>query len=60
MRTSLIISAGVVLFLMCGSTHAADNCVKECQLSFQACAKNHSQAACKNERDICVKHCQKK
>lgn len=39
---------------------AADNCTKECALSYQACAKNHSQGACKNERDICLKHCAKK
>lgn len=40
-------------------SRAAESCVKECTISYQACAKNHSQAACKNERDICIKHCAK-
>lgn len=42
-----------------GPVRAADNCNKECREYYQACAKNHSQAACKSEYDICMKHCRK-
>jgi hypothetical protein len=38
---------------------AADNC-KICREYHQACVKAHSQAACKSEYDICMKHCQRK
>ena len=39
---------------------AAESCTKECNLTYQACAKAHSQAACKTDRDICIKHCAKR
>ena len=38
---------------------AADSCNKECREFYQACAKNHSQTACKTDYDICRKHCKK-
>ena len=42
-----------------GPVRAADSC-KECREYYQACAKNHSQTACKSEYDICRKHCRDK
>lgn len=42
------------------TVRAADSCNKECREYYQACAKNHSQTACKTEYDICRKHCGKK
>ncbi len=41
------------------TVRAADSC-KECRDFQRACAKNHSQAACKTDYDICMKHCGKK
>ena len=38
------------------SAAPADSC-KLCRESYQACVKNHSKDACRNERDICTKHC---
>jgi hypothetical protein len=37
----------------------SDDC-KLCREYYQACAKNHSQAACKSEYNICMNHCRKK
>jgi hypothetical protein len=39
---------------------AADTCTKECRDFHRACVRNHSQAACKVDLDICTKHCPKK
>jgi len=38
---------------------AADSCNKECREFHKACVQNHSQAACKVDYGICVKHCRK-
>jgi hypothetical protein len=38
---------------------AADSC-KDCRDYQRACVKAHSQAACKNDFDICMKHCKAK
>lgn len=38
----------------------ADSCIKECRAFHRACVQNHSQAACKVDLDICMKHCGKK
>jgi hypothetical protein len=38
---------------------AADTCSQECRTFHRACVKNHSQAACKTDHDICMKHCGK-
>jgi hypothetical protein len=57
---TLILLAALCLGDAAQFANAAESCAKECTISYQACARNHSQAACKNERDICLKHCQKK
>jgi len=36
----------------------ADSCGL-CRDSHQACIKNHSKDACRNEFDICIKHCRR-
>jgi len=36
----------------------ADSC-RLCRESHGACIKNHSKDACKNELDICMKHCRR-
>jgi hypothetical protein len=38
---------------------AADSC-KDCRDYQKACLKAHTQAACKSEYDICMKHCKEK
>jgi hypothetical protein len=38
---------------------AADSC-KDCRDYQRACLKAHTQAACKSEYDICMKHCREK
>lgn len=35
------------------------NACKECRDFHRACVKAHSQAACKTDYDICMKHCRK-
>ena len=42
------------------ATHAANSCSKDCRDFQQACAKGHSQAACKADYDICMKHCKER
>ncbi len=52
----------LVLFGCCcamGPALAADDC-RTCREYHQACVKAHSQAACKSEYDICLKHCQRR
>ena len=61
MRISAIL---VVLFAVCATGNTAlaqqsDDC-KLCGEQLRACVKNHSQAACKTEFDICMKHCRRK
>jgi len=45
---------------MSGAAPAAqsDEC-KLCREDYQACAKAHSQGACKANYDICLKHCRR-
>ncbi len=38
---------------------ATDSC-KDCRDYQRACVKAHTQAACKSEYDICMKHCRDK
>lgn len=50
----------LVLFGYIGApvvTVAANSCSKDCRGFQQACAKAHSQSACKADYDICMKHC---
>jgi hypothetical protein len=54
----------LVLLGCCCMTDAApaaqaDDC-KLCREDYQACAKAHSQGACKMNYDICLKHCRRK
>jgi len=54
----------LVLLGTCGTSGAApaaklDEC-KLCREDYQACAKAHSQGACKANYDICLKHCRRK
>jgi hypothetical protein len=61
MRTSAIV---LVLLACCSLTSAelaaqSDDC-KLCREDQQACLKAHSQAACKSNYDICMKHCRRK
>jgi len=39
---------------------AESDACKICRDYHQACVKAHSQAACKSEYDICMRHCRKK
>jgi hypothetical protein len=39
---------------------AADSCKDDCRDYQRACLKAHTQAACKSEYDICMKHCKEK
>ena len=58
----LIVATSLVLFaFILGSlpVKAADSC-KECRDFQRACLKAHSQAACKTDYDICIKHCKDK
>jgi hypothetical protein len=51
----------LVLFYMTDAAPAAqaDDC-KLCREDYQACAKAHSQGACKANYGICLKHCRRK
>jgi hypothetical protein len=46
-------------FVTLAPARAADSC-KDCQDFQRACVKAHSQAACKTDYDICMKHCRQK
>jgi hypothetical protein len=57
----LVAAASIVLlgYLLTPSpVLAADSC-QECSAFHKACVQNHSQAACKVDYDICMKHCRK-
>jgi len=53
----LTLSAYVVMLM---ATEAANTCNKDCRDFQRACAKAHSQAACKVDYDICMKHCKER
>ncbi len=58
----VIVIAVLVLFAYMGGpvpVRAADSC-KDCRDFQRACLKAHSQAACKTDYDICMKHCKEK
>ena len=42
------------------ATQAAGSCSKDCRDFQRACAKAHSQTACKADYEICVKHCKER
>jgi len=42
------------------AAQAENSCSKDCRDFQRACAKAHSQAACKADYDICMKHCKEK
>jgi hypothetical protein len=58
MRTLAVV---LVLLYMTNAAPAAqaDDC-KLCREDYQACAKAHSQDACKANYGICLKHCRRK
>ena len=60
MRTLLCVIAlsGFVGAADLVSAAPADSC-RLCRESHGACIKNHSKDACKNELDICIKHCRR-
>ena len=58
----VIVTAALILFANVSGlvpVRAADDC-KDCRDFQRACVKAHSQAACKTDYDICVKHCKEK
>ena len=59
MRELIALLATIGGWSMAGTAVAADDC-KICREYHQACVKAHPAGACKNEYDICMKHCQKK
>lgn len=42
------------------TAQAINSCSKDCRDFQRACVKAHSQAACKTDYDICMKHCKEK
>jgi hypothetical protein len=42
------------------TAQARNSCSKDCRDFQRACVKAHSQAACKTDYDICMKHCKEK
>jgi hypothetical protein len=53
-----IAALGVACAADVASAAPADSC-RLCRESHQACIKNHSKDACRNELDICTKHCRR-
>jgi len=49
---------GLACAVEVASAAPADSC-RLCRESQQACIKNHSKDACRNEFDICIKHCRR-
>jgi len=59
----VIVIAVLVLFAYVSglfSVRAADSCKEDCRNFQRSCVKAHSQAACKTDYDICMKHCKEK
>jgi hypothetical protein len=50
---------GFVVMASAALAAQQDQC-KACRDDYQACVAAHSKDACKTNRDICLKHCQKK
>ena len=60
MKVIAVVALALLAYLSThGPVRAADNC-KECREFQRACIKAHSQTACKNDYDICMKHCRQK
>ena len=61
MRTFMLVLAllGYCCVINAAPAAQSDDC-KLCREDYRACVKNHSQAACKTELDICMNHCRKK
>jgi hypothetical protein len=55
----IVISLLVLFAYVSDPVEAADSC-KDCRDYQRACVKAHTQAACKSEYDICMKHCKEK
>jgi hypothetical protein len=59
----MIIIASVLIAICSGiqpiRAQRSDAC-KDCRDFHKACVKAHSQAACKTDYDICMKHCRQK
>ena len=55
----LLVLLGHCFVLNAAPAAQSDDC-KLCREDHKACVKNHSQAACKTEYDICMKHCRRK
>ena len=58
----VVVIALLVLFAYVSgpvTVRAADRC-KDCRDYQRACVKAHTQAACKSEYDVCMKHCKEK
>jgi hypothetical protein len=55
----LLLLSGSAINMSIASAQKADGC-KECRDFQRACLTAHSQAACKTDYDICMKHCRKK
>ena len=55
----MLVLAGSAINMSLASAQKADAC-KECRDFRRACVTAHSQAACKADYDICMKHCGKK
>jgi len=60
MKALLLVAAvfGIACAVDVASAAPLDNC-RLCRESHAACVKNHSRDACKNELDICIKHCRR-
>jgi hypothetical protein len=63
MMRSIAIAAAIVGALCCthglARAETANKC-KECRDYLQACVKAHSQALCKGDYEVCMKHCRGK
>jgi hypothetical protein len=55
----MLILAGSAINMSVVSAQKANTC-KECRDFRRACLTAHSQAACKTDYDICMKHCRTK
>jgi hypothetical protein len=57
MKVAIVFLLALSGWLPASTAQAANSCSKECLEYQRACRQAHSQAACKIDYDICMKHC---
>ena len=55
----VLLACLLVLNTIGNSLHAEENSCQQCRDYNHVCLQNYSQATCKSEYELCMKHCRK-